>query len=43
LDVSWNVSSYPLTSAGAVLAAAAAGKVTITRNADADFRCPIQP
>jgi hypothetical protein len=42
-DVSWNVSSYPLTSAGAVLAAAAAGKVTITRNADADFRCPIQP
>ena len=42
-DVTWNVSSYPLTSATAVVAAAAAGKVTITRNADADFRCPIQP
>lgn len=42
-DVSWSVAPYPLTSAGAVLAAAAAGKVTITRNADADFRCPIQP
>jgi len=42
-DVSWNVSPSPLTSAGAVLAAAAAGKITITRNGDADFRCPIQP
>jgi tetrahydromethanopterin S-methyltransferase subunit E len=42
-DVSWTVAPYPLTSAEAVLAAAAAGKVTITRNADADFRCPIQP
>lgn len=42
-DVNWNVTAYPLTSAEAVLAAAAAGKVTIARNSDADFRCPIQP
>jgi hypothetical protein len=42
-DVTWTVAPYPLTSAGAVLAAAAAGQVTITRNGDADFRCPIQP
>src|SRR5438034_10507812 len=42
-DVSWNVSQRPLTSASAVLAAAAAGEITIARNADADFRCPIQP
>jgi hypothetical protein len=42
-DVTWNVAPYPLTSAGAVLGAAAAGKVTTTRNASADFRCPIQP
>ena len=42
-DVTWNVSQRPLTSAGAVLAAAAAGEITIARNADADFRCPIQP
>src|SRR2546428_3711260 len=31
-DVTWNVTPYPLTSAGAVLAAAAAGKGTLTRN-----------
>ena len=42
-DVSWNVAPYPLTSAQAVLEAANAGKVTITRSSDADFRCPIQP
>ncbi len=42
-DVSWNVSRYPLTSANAVLAAAAAGQITIIRNGGADFRCPIQP
>jgi len=42
-DVTWNVAPYPLTSAAAVLAAASAGKVDVTRNASADFRCPIQP
>ena len=42
-DVTWNVAMRPLTSAAAVLAAAAAGDITITRNAAADFRCPIQP
>jgi len=42
-DVTWHVPSYPLTSAGAVLAAAATLDITITRNAGADFRCPIQP
>ncbi|HEV8535945.1 MAG TPA: hypothetical protein VGR87_09555 [Candidatus Limnocylindria bacterium] len=42
-DVTWNGAPRPLTSAAAVLAAAAAGEVTIARNAAADFRCPIQP
>lgn len=32
-----------LTSAQAVQAAAAAGKVTVTRDPAADFRCPVQP
>jgi hypothetical protein len=41
--VTWNVAPYLLTSAGAVLAAAAAGDVTITRVAANDFKCPIQP
>ena len=41
--VTWNTSPYLLTSEAAVLAAAAAGHVTVTRNSDADFRCPIQP
>jgi hypothetical protein len=41
--VTWNTEPYLLTSDEAVLAAAAAGDVTITRNADADFKCPIQP
>jgi len=43
LAVTWNVDPYLLTSAGAVLAAAAAGDVTITRVAENDFTCPIQP
>ena len=41
--VSWNTTQRPLTSGSAVLAAAAAGEITITRNAALDFRCPIQP
>jgi hypothetical protein len=40
--VTWNVAPYLLTSEGAVLAAAAAGDVTITRVAENDFKCPIQ-
>ena len=36
-------SPYPLTSEAAVLAAEAAGVVTITRRPGLDFRCPIQP
>ena len=36
-------SPYPLTSEAAVLAAEAAGDVTITRRPGRDFRCPIQP
>ena len=35
------VTPYLLTSASAVAAAQAAGDVTVTRVADADFRCPI--
>ena len=42
-DVTWNTAPYLLTSEAAVQAAAMAGDVTITRNPDADFRCPIQP
>lgn len=41
--VTWNVAPYLLTSAGAVLAAAAAGDVTVTRVGGNDFKCPIQP
>jgi hypothetical protein len=41
--VTWNVEPYLLTSADAVLAAGAVGDVTITRVADNDFKCPIQP
>ena len=41
--VTWNVAPYLLTSDEAVLTAAAAGDVTITRNPAADFLCPIQP
>jgi hypothetical protein len=41
--VTWNTAVRPLTSQTAILAAQAAGDITITRNAAADFRCPIQP
>lgn len=41
--VTFNVTPYLLTSEAAVLAAAAAGNVSITRVAANDFRCPIQP
>ena len=37
------VEPYLLTSDEAVFAAEAAGDVTVTRNADADFLCPVQP
>ena len=42
-SVTWNVAPYLLTSEDAVLAASAAGDVTITRVAANDFLCPIQP
>src|SRR5712692_4929569 len=43
--VSFNLDATPvlLTSQAAVLAAQSAGKVTVTRNASADFLCPVQP
>ena len=41
--VTWNVASYLLTSEAAVLAAESAGDVTVTRVAENDFKCPIQP
>ena len=41
-SVTWNDTPYLLTSEDAVLAAAAAGDVTITRVAANDFLCPIQ-
>jgi hypothetical protein len=41
--VTWNVTPYLLTSEAAVLAAAGAGDVTITRIPANDFKCPIQP
>jgi hypothetical protein len=41
--VTWNVTPYLLTSQAAVLAAQAKGDVTVTRDAAADFRCPVQP
>ncbi|SRR6266700_921233 len=37
------VTPYLLTSAAAVMAAEQAGDVTVTRDAAADFRCPVQP
>jgi hypothetical protein len=37
------VTPYLLTSDEAVLAAEAAGDVTVTRDGAADFRCPVQP
>ena len=41
--VMFTVTPYLLTSEAAVLAAAAAGDVTITRDPEGDFKCPIQP
>ena len=41
--VTWNVPAYLLTSEAEVLAAAAAGDVTVTRLPAMDFKCPIQP
>ena len=41
--VTWNVTPYLLTSEAAVLAADAAGDVTVTRVPANDFKCPIQP
>jgi hypothetical protein len=41
--VTFNVTPYLLTSEEAVLAAAAAGDVSITQVRANDFRCPIQP
>ena len=41
-SVTWNDTPYLLTSEDAILAAAAAGDVTITRVAANDFLCPIQ-
>lgn len=40
--VMFTVAPYLLTSEAAVLAAESAGDVTITRDPDADFKCPIQ-
>lgn len=42
-SVTWHVPPYLLTSEAAVLAAQAAGDVTVTRDASRDFKCPIQP
>lgn len=42
-SVTFNVTPYLLTSEAAVLAAAAAGDVTVTRVPEMDFKCPIQP
>lgn len=41
--VSWNVAQYPLTSAAAIATAQTAGDIAITRAANLDFLCPIQP
>jgi hypothetical protein len=41
--VDWNEEAYLLTSEEEVLAAEAAGDITITRVAENDFKCPIQP
>jgi hypothetical protein len=43
--VTFNADTAPvlLTSQAAVLAAQTAGTVTVTRNASADFLCPVQP
>ncbi len=41
--VTFSVTPYLVTSEADVLAAQAAGDVTVTRNPAADFLCPIQP
>jgi hypothetical protein len=41
--VTFNVTPYLLTSEAAVLAAAAAGDVSVARVPANDFKCPIQP
>lgn len=41
--VTWNTAPYLLTSDDAVLAAAAAGDVTVTRTPENDILCPVQP
>jgi hypothetical protein len=41
--VTWNVEPQLLTSEADVLAAEAAGDVTVTRIVENDFKCPIQP
>lgn len=41
--VDWNVTPYLLTSEEEVLAAEAADDISIIREAENDFRCPIQP
>jgi hypothetical protein len=40
--VSWNVDPYQLRSYAAIMAADDAGHISISRNAAADFLCPIQ-
>lgn len=42
-SVTWNVDPYLLTSEEAVLAAADAGDITVTRVPENDFKCPVQP
>ena len=42
-SVTWNVAAYIVDSGDAVMAAADAGDVTVTRIAENDFKCPIQP
>ena len=42
-SVTWNTSPYLLSSGDDVMAAAAAGDVTVTRVGANDFLCPIQP
>ncbi len=41
--VTWNVTPYLLASEDEVQAAEMAGDVTITRQTENDFKCPIQP
>ena len=41
--VDWTVEPYLLTAEAEVLAAQDAGDIIITREAENDFKCPIQP